>query len=145
MSADDGRVTKTSGAADDDRCPCLSGETYGGCCGRFHRGDADAPTAEALMRSRYTAFALGNLPYLLHSWHPDTRPGTLELDAAMQWRRLDIVRTVRGGPLDVEGIVEFRAFYRQEGAAGVLQESSRFVRQDGRWVYLDAEQVDLGF
>lgn len=97
------------------------------------------------MRSRYTAFAVGNLPYLLRSWHLDTRPATLELDPATQWRRLDIVRTVRGGPLDTEGAVDFRAFYRQDGAAGVLQETSRFVRQDGRWVYLDAQQVDFGF
>ncbi|HEY8296380.1 MAG TPA: YchJ family protein [Micrococcaceae bacterium] len=138
-------MNDTAGLADAGRCPCLSGETYGACCGRFHRGDADAPTAEALMRSRYSAFAANDAAYLLRSWHSDTRPATLELDPATQWRRLDMVRTVRGGPLDTEGVVEFRAFYRQDGAAGVLQESSRFVRQDGRWMYLDAEQVDLGF
>ncbi len=97
------------------------------------------------MRSRFSAFAVGNAAYLLCSWHPDTRPATLELDPATQWRRLDVVRTVRGGPLDTEGVVEFRAYYRQDGAAEVLQETSRFVRQDGRWVYLDARRLDFGF
>lgn len=90
------------------------------------------------MRSRYAAFAVNDAAYLLRSWHPSTRPLTLALDPGTQWRRLDIVRTVRGGPLDSEGTVEFRAHFRNAGSADVLREASRFVRQGGRWFYLDA-------
>jgi SEC-C motif-containing protein len=125
-------------------CPCLSGETYGDCCGRFHRGEATAPTAERLMRSRYSAFVVGDAAYLLATWHPHTRPRELELDPSMRWRRLDIVDTARGGMLDDEGVVEFRAFYRSEGVdasagRGVLHERSRFARVAGRWLYVDGD------
>lgn len=114
------------------RCPCLSGESYEACCGPIHAGEA-APTAERLMRSRFTAFALGDAAYLLHSWHPSTRPASLELDDT-RWYRLDILDRVGGGLLDAEGVVEFAAFYR----GGSVRERSRFTRSDGRWVYLDA-------
>lgn len=118
-------------------CPCLSGEQYADCCGRFHSGLAEAPTAVQLMRSRYSAFVVGDAAYLLRTWHPDTRPGELELDPAMQWRRLDIVSTGRGGPLDSEGTVEFKAHFRHDGERGVHHETSRFLRVDRRWYYLD--------
>ncbi len=118
-------------------CPCLSGEQYSGCCGRFHRGDAEAPTAEHLMRSRYSAFVVLDAGYLLRTWHPDTRPAGLELDPAIQWRRLDIVSTSRGGPLDSEGTVEFKAHFRHDGVRGVQHETSRFVRVARHWYYLD--------
>jgi len=126
------------GAAYRGNCPCLSGEQYADCCGRFHRGDAEAPTAEQLMRSRYSAFVMLDAGYLLRTWHPDTRPAGLEPDPAMEWRRLDIVSTHRGGPLDTEGTVEFKAWYRHGGDRGVHHETSRFVREDGRWYYVDA-------
>jgi SEC-C motif-containing protein len=119
-------------------CPCLSGEAYIECCGRFHGGGADAATAEQLMRSRYSAFVLLNGEYLRKTWHPSTLPADLELDPGMEWRRLDIVSTHRGGPLDNEGIVEFKAFYRHDGERGVHHETSRFVRENRRWYYLDA-------
>jgi SEC-C motif-containing protein len=119
-------------------CACLSGEQYADCCGRFHRGDAEAPTAEQLMRSRYSAFVVGDAAYLLRTWHPDTRPRELELDPAVEWRRLDIVSTGRGGPLDSEGTVEFKAHFRHDGGRGVHHETSRFLRVDRRWYYLDA-------
>ncbi|MER1995977.1 MAG: YchJ family protein [Arthrobacter sp.] len=127
--------------ASTDRCPCLSGETYGNCCGRFHSGAAQAPTAEALMRSRYSAFVTGDAAYLLRTWHPSTRPPELELelDPGLRWRRLDIVMTVAGGPLDTEGVVSFEAHYRQDGRAGVQRERSSFLRQDGRWLYVAGE------
>jgi SEC-C motif-containing protein len=89
------------------------------------------------MRSRFTAFALGLGDYLLASWHPSTRPATLELDPDVVWRRLQIVDTVAGGPDDAEGVVEFRASYRDAGGSGLLHERSRFARHEGRWVYLD--------
>lgn len=128
----------TRPAAVDRPCPCLSGELYPDCCGRFHSGAADAPTAEQLMRSRYSAFAVGDAGYLLRTWHPDTRPGELELEAGIEWRRLDILSTSRGGPLDTEGIVEFKAWFRQDGEHGSLHETSSFRRISRRWYYLEA-------
>ncbi|MGO4189810.1 YchJ family protein [Pseudarthrobacter sp. TAF60_1] len=119
-------------------CPCLSGEAYSECCGRFHNGGTDAATAEQLMRSRYSAFVLLNAEYLRKTWHSSTRPTDLELDPVMEWRRLDIVSTHRGGPLDTEGIVEFKAHFRHDGERGVHHETSRFVRENRRWYYVDA-------
>ncbi|WP_314096961.1 YchJ family metal-binding protein [Microbacterium foliorum] len=118
------------------RCPCGSGDVFGGCCGPLLRGAA-APTAERLMRSRYTAFALHDAEYLRASWHPSTRPAELDLDPALVWRRLLIVDRVAGGPFDREGVVEFEAFWREGDERGSLRECSRFVRDDGRWLYLD--------
>lgn len=121
-------------------CPCGSGLGYEDCCGPVHSG-APAETAEALMRSRYSAFALGLPAYLLASWHPTTRPAALELDADATWRRLQIVDTVAGRPGDETGLVEFRASYRDAAGAGLLHERSRFVRDSGHWRYLDGENI----
>jgi SEC-C motif-containing protein len=120
------------------RCPCQSGNEYPACCGRLHSGDARAATAEQLMRSRYSAFAVGDAAYLLRSWHPRTRPATIELDESVRWLRLDIDRTVRGGMLDTEGIVEFTAHSRRDGRRTSQHEISRFEKVSGDWVYLDA-------
>lgn len=121
---------------DDSRCPCLSGETYGACCGRFHAGLAAGgpypPTAAALMRSRYSASAVGDLSYLKATWHPRTRPADLAPDG-VTWRRLDVLGTVAGGPFDTAGVVEFVAHYRFPAGAGRLHEVSRFVREGRRW------------
>ena len=122
---------------DSARCPCLSGETYGSCCGPAHRGTTPAPTAERLMRSRYSAFALARASYLLETWHPSTRPTTLEVDPATRWFRLDIVRALGGGPFDDAGTVEFEAHFRDGDGVGVQYEVSRFARVDGRWLYVD--------
>ena len=78
------------------RCPCTSGEVYGACCGRYlgefaASGTLGAPTPLALMRSRFTAFALHDAPYLLASWHPHTHPAELTLDETMRWYRLVIL------------------------------------------------------
>jgi len=123
-------------------CPCGSGRPYAACCGPVHGGEP-AVTAEALMRSRFSAFARGDASYLLASWHPSTRPATLELEPGLAWRRLQLVDTLAGGPDDAEGVVEFRASYRRPDGAGLLHERSRFVRADGRWVYLDGEHLPL--
>lgn len=119
-----------------NRCPCLSGENYGSCCGRIHEGNLEAATAEQLMRSRFSAFALGERDYLMRSWHSSTRPAELELDHEVRWYRLDILES-QGGLLDTVGIVDFAAYYRGPEGAGVQRERSRFVREGGRWVYLD--------
>jgi len=116
-------------------CPCGWGEPFEACCGRYLAG-TDAPTAEALMRSRFTAFAVGDAQYLLHSWHADTRPDTLELDDDLEWKRLVVLATEQGSPFDDDGVVEFEAYYRQNGRRGVQHERSTFTRVERRWVYV---------
>jgi len=128
--------------ARDPRCPCGSGAAYGGCCGAIHRGERAAATAEELMRSRYSAFAMGDATYLLESWHPATRPARLDLDPSVRWTGLEIVATDAGGPEDVNGVVEFRAHHEQDGGAGVLHEVSRFRRHDGPWRYVRGRIVE---
>lgn len=123
---------------DEQRCPCLSGHPYGECCGPLHAG-AVAPTAERLMRSRFTAFAAGLPEYLLLTWHPRTRPDELTLDPGQRWTRLDIVSTRAGGPFDSAGQVAFRAWWRTDDDRGTLEETSEFVRERGRWFYVDGE------
>ena len=94
-------------------------------------------TAEALMRSRFAAFRDADAEWLLASWHPSTRPASLDLTDNPAWRGLQIIDTVAGGPGDDTGIVEFRATYLVPGGGvGTQQERSRFVREGGRWYYL---------
>ena len=88
---------------DTSPCPCGLPATYGECCGRFHSGEATAPTAELLMRSRYSAFVAHNDAYLLRTWHPSTRPRHLEIDPGMQWTRLEILDTEEGSPFHSSG------------------------------------------
>ncbi len=120
------------------RCPCLSGLPYAKCCEPLHRGDADAPTAEQLMRSRFSAFAVGDAAYLVATWHRRTRPRNVALDADLRWYRLDILDRTAGGPLDAQGEVEFEAYWRSPDDRGSQRERSRFVREGGRWYYLCA-------
>ena len=126
-----GPVGENAPVAENDRCPCGSGASYGSCCGPAHAG-APVAGAEALMRSRFSAFVLGLPDYLLASWHPSTRPADLDLDGDLTWRRLQIVDSTAD-------TVEFRASYRNADGAGLLHERSRFVRQNGHWFYLDGE------
>ena len=119
-------------------CPCGLAADYARCCGRFHTGDA-APDAELLMRSRYAAYVLQREDYLLATWAPATRPAALELDAepAPKWLGLDVKRHEMTGP--DSALVEFVARYKVGGRAHRLHETSRFVRELGRWYYLDGE------
>ncbi|MEU5113664.1 YchJ family protein [Streptomyces longwoodensis] len=116
-------------------CPCGLPEPYDACCGRFHRGAAAAPTAERLMRSRYSAFVRGEADYLLRTWHPRTRPARLDLDPGTRWTGLEILATEDGTAFHSTGVVEFRASYR----GGALHERSRFERVDGAWAYVDGD------
>ncbi|MGV9565395.1 YchJ family protein [Streptomyces sp. NPDC003480] len=118
-------------------CPCGLPEAYERCCGRFHAGAA-APTAEALMRSRYSAFVQGDTGYLLRTWHPRTRPERLDPDPGMRWRGLEVLETTGGSAFHSTGTVTFRASYR----GGALHERSRFERVDGSWVYVDGDFLD---
>ncbi|MDF2443724.1 MAG: motif domain protein [Subtercola sp.] len=124
--------------APSERCPCLSGNPYGECCRPFHTGAQSPPTAERLMRSRYSAFVVGDAAYLLASWHPSTRPAAAELslDPAQRWYRLDIVNRTGGGMLDQTGTVEFVARYRLGTERSELRETSTFEKLGGKWFYL---------
>lgn len=116
-------------------CPCDTGKPYAVCCGPWHGGEA-APDALALMRSRYSAYALGLEDYLLASWHADTRPepGSLGLDDGTRWLRLKILGHGQDAP--ERAWVEFSAAFRRGGgSAQRLHERSLFLKQNGRWVY----------
>ena len=123
-------------------CPCGSDQTYVNCCGPFHAairsGQLEgpfAPTPEMLMRSRYSAYALGLIDYLLATWHPSTTPGDLEL-APVKWLGLE----VRDAHASADaGVVEFVARFRLDGRAQRMHEVSRFVRHEGRWYYIDGQ------
>lgn len=119
-------------------CPCGLAEPYVRCCGRFHRGEAAAPSAEALMRSRYCAFVKEDEGYLLRTWHPRTRPARVEFDPGMRWTGLEILDTGQSSAFHTTGTVTFRASYR----GGSLHERSRFERVDGAWVYVDGDFLD---
>ncbi len=121
------------------RCPCGTGLTYGECCGPIHRGEREAATAEVLMRSRFSAFATGDVDWLLASWHASTRPRSLELDPGIRWLRLDVQGT-SGGPFDTEATVAFEAHWVAGGERGVLRELSRF-RRDRGWQYVDGSAM----
>ncbi|GAB6903006.1 YchJ family protein [Kineosporia succinea] len=118
-----------------DRCPCGWGDPYAECCGRYHGGEP-APTAEALMRSRYSAFVVQDGDYLLRTWAPENRPEEMYLDDDITWLRLVVLDRTAGGPFDTEGTVEFEAHYRHQGVREVQREDSYFRREQGQWVYV---------
>jgi SEC-C motif-containing protein len=117
-------------------CPCGLPQPYAACCGRFHAGSDVPPTAELLMRSRYSAFAVGDAEYLIRTWHPSTRPRRLQLDSARRWTGLEILELTDGSLFDTHGTVRFRASYRRGRVADVQHETSRFVRAQGQWFYV---------
>ena len=93
--------------------------------------------AEILMRSRYSAFVLGLSDYLLQTWHPKTRPATLDLsNNSPEWLRLDIISRQAGGPKDKHGTVTFKAYYRLDQGVACLHEVSRFCCDDQLWFYV---------
>ncbi|MFC3293402.1 YchJ family protein [Modicisalibacter luteus] len=120
-------------------CPCGSQSTYIQCCQPVHLDPSHAATPEALMRSRFTAFALGNVEVLLDTWAPETRPPRHELDDGQtRWLRLDIENSDVQPP---EGWVRFQALGRQNGRFFTLRETSRF-RFDAtvkQWFYVDGD------
>lgn len=121
-----------------ETCPCGSGAAYGACCGRYHSGDA-APDAERLMRSRYSAYVQAREDYLLATWHPDTRPPTLDLDATPRPQWLGLAVGSHAVQDADHATVAFVARYKLNGRAFKLRETSRFVRLGGRWFYVDGD------
>lgn len=120
-------------------CPCGSGASFRQCCARFLSGEGAAPTAELLMRSRYSAFVLQDEPYLLATWHPETRPTRVRFNAGDDWLGLQVRSTRQGQHGDCEGWVEFVARVKNSGRATRLHETSRFECIDDQWYYRDGE------
>lgn len=117
-----------------------SNERYADCCGRYLDGGEAAPTAAALMRSRYTAYTLGREDYLLATWHHSTRPASLELEGEpRKWLGLEVRRHEQ--PESDHAVVEFVARYKVSGRAHRLHEISRFVREAGQWFYVDGNII----
>ncbi|MFE7601615.1 YchJ family protein [Streptomyces sp. NPDC057494] len=124
-------------------CPCGLDAAYGACCGRFHAGTGGtAPTAELLMRSRYSAFVVRDEAYLLRTWAPETRPGEVDFDPGMRWAGLEIEEAGEGTAFHQHGTVTFTARYVHDAAPGSLHERSRFARHEGAWVYVDGDFIE---
>ena len=123
-------------------CPCGSELDYDLCCGQFIETNHWPVTAEQLMRSRYSAYALKHRDYLVATWHPATCPDDLDLyeNAHVKWVRLEIVNTEAGEEQDQSGIVEFTATMKANGRAEKMTERSEFIKQDGRWYYFKAQE-----
>jgi SEC-C motif-containing protein len=124
-------------------CPCGSQRPYGGCCAPLHAGVATAADAAALMRSRYSAYVRGRKDYLLATWHPSTRPPGLDDAAATRWLGLADPEDTRR-PRRMPRPSSSSPAIASPGAADGLHEISRFVREEGRWHYLDGEFPDAG-
>ncbi len=129
-----------------DACPCGSGRSYEDCCGPYISGSKKAPTAEALMRSRYSAYAKHEVDHIVATC---VRDGSRDIDVEQtkrwseksQWLGLRIVSSEKGGPSDTEGTVEFIASYVMDGLKDEHRERAKFVRKDGDWLYDDGEIV----
>ena len=125
-------------------CPCGSPRRYGDCCGRWHAGTMhlQAPDAQSLMRSRYSAYVLARADYLRATWHASTRPPVIAFDPGLRWLGLQ-VRAHRINDED-HATVEFVARSKLGGRAHRLHELSRFVRESGRWYYVDGLALGQG-
>ena len=124
-----------------DSCLCGQERPYTQCCGPFIAGNLPAPTAQLLMRSRYSAFVECNEAYLLATWHSQTRPSKVRFDSSQRWLGLAIKSTLSGGEADDEGEVEFVARYKIAGKGYRLRERSRFKKVQGRWYYLEGDHL----
>jgi SEC-C motif-containing protein len=130
-------------------CPCQSGKDYDACCGPVINGTRPAPTAEALMRSRYSAYPKGEIDYLERSLHPEHRHDYDPVAAKdwadkAEWINLDILDVKGGGEDDEQGTVEFVATYRQKGNTLSHHEVGQFTRLNGIWYYADGKIVTPG-
>ena len=128
------------------QCPCGSGQEYGACCGPIIRGEQPAPTAEALMRSRYSAYALVEIAHITDSLHPSSRHdhdpvASKRWAEQSEWLGLEICSVEGGGEEDDTGSVEFIASYREKNGIKNHHEVAQFKREDGRWYFMDGKQV----
>jgi SEC-C motif-containing protein len=124
-------------------CPCNPQKLFKECCGPYLSGEAIPQTAETLMRSRYSAYVQKDHEYLLRTWHESSRPTeeSLDMPSDFDWTGLEILAMEEGGEKDEKGIVEFLAHYRTPKIVNSLHEKSRFVREGGRWFYVDGDTI----
>ncbi len=128
------------------KCPCCSTKPYDECCGPLIEGTKTAETAEALMRARYTAYANGDIDFVKNTTHP-TALADFDEESAKSWSRssmwqgLSILETEKGGPDDREGIVEFKAFYTQDGRDERHHERATFKKEGEKWYFRDADII----
>lgn len=126
------------------QCPCNSSKTYNECCKIAHQNIQSIATAESLMRSRYSAFALANINYLQESHHSKTRPSNREKKEiliwakSVQWIKLEVINTTKGRYTDLIGTVEFKAFFMENGKIDIIHENSSFCKENNHWTYLKA-------
>ncbi len=123
------------------RCPCGTGLTYAACCGRYLEQAEIPDHAEALMRSRYTAYTLNRDDYLLATWHHSTRPAALDRTNETQHKWLGLTVERHEQPAADRAIVEFVARFKVGGRTHRLHEISRFVHENGRWLYIDGDMI----
>ena len=122
-------------------CPCGNPKSYAACCQVAHQSITNVKTAEQLMRSRYTAFTMGNGDYLMQSHHSTTQP-TQEKENIENWANsvvwlgLDVLHTTKGLATDNEGTVEFTAHFLENGKPATIHENSKFIKENGLWMYL---------
>lgn len=120
-------------------CPCGNPQPYNQCCEPYHKKQKNPPSAEALMRSRYSAYALNLIDYIYATWHPDTRPTLASLkDNDALWVRLLVNRTIETKD-SLEAFVDFDAFYQVNGQLLAMHEVSRFLKIKGLWLYVDGK------
>lgn len=120
-------------------CSCGLESPFSKCCEPLLLGMRHAITAEALMRSRYSAYVLKNEAYLLKTWHKSTRPTGIDLSGSENdtWLPLEIIACEAGQAKNIEGVVEFSTGYRVNGKVTPLHEVSRFCKENGHWFYRD--------
>ena len=127
-------------------CPCNTGLSYGECCEPYITGARNAPTAEALMRSRYTAYVERAIDYIVDTCTQDEKDRidvkqTRSWSEKSKWLGLKILSTEKGGPLDTEGSVEFQATFEMDGLRDIHHEKANFKKKDGRWLYDEGNVV----
>ncbi len=121
-------------------CLCGSHSAYPQCCELLHNNQTQALTAEQLMRSRFTAYAIHNEAYLLQTWDESTRPAVIDFSKdSGEWTRLEIIANKKGSTKDSKGVVEFKAYFTMNDEQRVMHEISRFIKKQDRWFYLDGK------
>lgn len=128
------------------KCPCTSGADYAACCEPIITQQRKAKTAEQLMRSRYTAYALGHIDWILESQSPDgrrfvDRQSTEQWSRKATWHRMEVLSVQDGGEDDVEGFVDFKAYYTLGGEDITHHEVASFRKEDGVWYFVDGIEV----
>ena len=128
----------------DEFCYCGNSLTYEECCGAIHNGTREAKTAEELMRSRYSAFVLADIDFILKTYASENRPvedrqELLNWAKSVKWIKLEVLKTKLGTKADIEGIVEFKAHFFENRLSEFIHEKSYFIKENGSWVYVSGE------